>query len=233
MPNSTSKPNTARPNTVRPNTPSYRRIDQPLTDAARQARLALKLGNVPYVSRRELRPPNAMLKRFDSRYWKRLLRYLYIRFVRIRSSPGAIARGMAAGVFAGVFPLIGLQSIMGIAIASLVRGNKVVAVAATFISNPLTSIPIFAFNFHLGRWLLGVPEKDALPSSMADTSAWFEMGLDVFIAMMLGSLIVGLIGSVLGYYVGHAAARRVAVLKAAKQKKQEAKRKQSKYRSQD
>jgi uncharacterized protein len=178
-------------------------------------------------------PQHPVLKTLDSQYWQRLLRYLYVRFLRIQSSPEAIARGTAAGVFAGAFPLIGLQSIFGIAIAALIRGNKMVAVAGTFVSNPFTSIPIFAFNFYLGRWILGVPEKAALPASMTDINAWLSMGADVFIAMMLGSLIVGSIGGALGYSLGLMVAQRVDRLKKAKQRKKEAQRRQSTYRIQD
>ena len=75
----------------------------------------------------------------------------------MRSSPGAIARGAAAGAFAGSFPFIGLQTIIGVAIASVLRGSKVIAAASTLISNPLTYVPLFALNFHIGRLLLRLP----------------------------------------------------------------------------
>jgi uncharacterized protein len=175
-------------------------------------------------SSRRRRNQHPVFKRLDSQYWKRLLRYLYVRFLRIQSSPEAIARGAAAGIFAGAFPLIGLQSVFGIAIAALIRGNKMIAVAGTFVSNPFTSIPIFAFNFYLGRWILGVPEKAALPASMTDINAWLSMGMDVFIAMLLGSLIVGGLGGLLGYYLGLVVAQRVETLKKAKQRRKEAQR---------
>ena len=54
---------------------------------------------------------------------RRYLRYFYYRFIRLRSSPEAIARGLAAGVFAGCFPLFGLQTIIGVALAATVRGS--------------------------------------------------------------------------------------------------------------
>lgn len=160
------------------------------------------------AGRRSL-PRNYVLKRLDALYWKRLLRYFYIRFLRMQSSPGAIARGAAAGVFAGSFPLLGLQTIIGIAIATCIQGNKVVAAASTWISNPFTYVPLFALNFHIGRRLLGLSPITELPTSPADLEAWLSMGRDVAAALMLGSLITGIVASVLGYYIGLAVALRV------------------------
>ncbi len=177
------------------------RPPQPPLDSSRR-RIKRRAG------RRSL-PQNSVLKRLDALYWKRLLRYFYIRFLRMQSSPGAIARGAAAGVFAGSFPLLGLQTIIGVAIATCIQGNKVVAAASTWISNPFTYVPLFALNFHIGRRLLGLSPITELPTSPADLEAWLSMGRDVAAALMLGSLITGIVASVLGYYIGLAVALRV------------------------
>ncbi len=166
-------------------------------------------------SRRPSLPQNFLLKWLHARYWQRLLRYFYIRFLRMRSSPKAIARGMAAGVFAGSFPLLGLQTIIGVAIASCIRGNKVVAAASTWISNPFTYVPLFALNFHMGRWLLRLPSIE-LPSSAVGIRVWMEMGMGVVAALMLGSFITGIVFSIAGYYAGLRIGRRVRTIKAAK-----------------
>ena len=171
------------------------------------------------ASRRAL-PKNSFLKRLDTLYWRRLFRYLQVRFLRMRSSPEAIARGIAAGVFAGSFPLMGLQMIIGVAIASIVRGNRVMAAASTWISNPLTYVPLFWLNFQVGRWLLRFPPTTELS---IDSSSWhwntfMSMGVQVFFSLMVGSFVVGLAVSVLGYFVGLAIARRVQHVKRRKQR---------------
>ncbi|MEL6468634.1 MAG: DUF2062 domain-containing protein [Cyanobacteria bacterium J06623_4] len=157
---------------------------------------------------------SGMVKLLDSRYWQRLLRYFYLRFLRMQGSPEAIARGVAAGVFAGSFPLLGFQTIIGVAIAATVRGNKVMAAVSTWISNPFTYLPIFALNFQVGRLLMGLPNTTVIPASPAGLSEWMSLGMTVTSALMLGSLVVGAVLSVLGYYVGLVLARRV---RAAKQ----------------
>lgn len=163
------------------------------------------------LTRRRSLPENGLLKRLDALYWKRLFRYFHVRFRRMRSSPEAIARGVAAGVFAGSFPLMGLQIIIGVAIAAAVRGNKAIAAASTWISNPLTYVPLFLLNFHVGCWLLRQPVTTELPISSTSWN-WNElmsMGLSVVGSLMVGSLVVGLVASFLGYFLGLAIARRV------------------------
>ncbi|NEQ51570.1 MAG: DUF2062 domain-containing protein [Leptolyngbya sp. SIO3F4] len=131
---------------------------------------------------------------------KRLIRYIYIRFVRLRSHPRAIARGLAAGVFAGSYPLFGLQTIIGIAIAVGIRGNKIVAAAGTWISNPFTYVPIYAFNYQVGRWILGQSTENNL--TQRSPQEWMSLGFDITVALMVGSTLVGLILAILSYYVG-------------------------------
>ena len=160
-------------------------------------------------------PKNIFLKRLDILYWKRLLRYVYVRFLRMRSSPKAIARGVAAGAFAGSFPLLGLQTFVGIAIASCVRGNKVVAAASTWVSNPITYVPLFALNYHIGRMLLRLPPTK-LPATAVGLDVWMSMGMGVGMALMLGSLIVGIVLSAVGYYVGLRVAKQLQARKLKK-----------------
>lgn len=70
-------------------------------------------------------------------------------------SHGQRARGLAAGVFCGCFPFFGLQTLLGIALATALRGNHLFAAAGTWISNPLTYVPLYWFNDQIGTWLLG------------------------------------------------------------------------------
>lgn len=193
----------------------YSTVDRPGEQSPEKSKGAKKRLPSWLYSRRSSRaarrslPENFFLKRLDTLYWKRVLRYLYIHFLRMRGSPTVIARGVAAGVFAGSFPLLGFQTLIGVAIAALVGGNKVVAAASTWISNPLTYLPLFALNFHIGRLLLRLPPTTVLPLASGHLNDWMAMGLDVAAALMLGSCVVGLIASVLGYYLGLTIAQRV------------------------
>ncbi len=104
------------------------------------------------------------------------------------------ARGLAAGVFCGCFPFFGLQTLLGVGLASLVRGNHLLAAAGTWISNPLTYVPLYWFNYQLGSWLLGPghgwPSLDVLKGQ----GLW-ELGWSFSSRLLLGSTIVGTVAS--------------------------------------
>ncbi|MGD1906140.1 MAG: DUF2062 domain-containing protein [Leptolyngbyaceae cyanobacterium] len=133
--------------------------------------------------------------------WRRQFRYLYLRFLRLRAHPTELARGLAAGVFAGLFPLFGLQTIIGIVIASVVRGNKLMAAAGTWVSNPFTYLPIYTFNYQVGRWLLGRQDSQSF-TDLESLQALLDAGADVTSALFLGCCVVGGICSALSYGLG-------------------------------
>ena len=115
-------------------------------------------------------------------------------------TPGQRARGLAAGIFCGCFPIFGLQTLVGIAMASVVRGNHLLAAAGTWISNPFTYVPLYWFNYRIGSLLLGPgrqwPGFDALQRD--DVS---QMGWSVISRLMLGSSITGAVCAALGWWL--------------------------------
>ncbi|AFY69516.1 Protein of unknown function DUF2062 [Thalassoporum mexicanum PCC 7367] len=162
--------------------------------------------------RQEQAPPIKPIKLDKKRKkgWQRQLRYIYLRVIRSNSSPKSIARGLAAGVFSGMFPFFGLQTIIALVLAFVLRGNKLVAAIATWISNPITYIPLYMFNFYLGKWLLG--GNKAVPFSPMDIGSWNELGSlggMVLGSLLLGCLVSGTIAGVISYFVGVWLFRRV------------------------
>ncbi len=141
------------------------------------------------------------------RRWHRFWRYYYWRLVRQKGSPEFLARGLAAGVFAGLFPLFGLQTILGVALAILFRGNKWMAVAGTWISNPLTYGPIFWLNFEVGQWLLKSHEVFELERIQSAT-ALLEVGADFLMILGLGCLVMASLSAFLSYFFGIKLIRR-------------------------
>lgn len=134
--------------------------------------------------------------------WSRRLRYFYYRFVRLRATPEAIARGLATGVFAGCFPFFGLQTIIGITLAALLRGSKLVAAAGTWVSNPFTYFPLFAFNFHVGQWVLGNKNDSIRFVGLESWQEVMDLGTDLIVVLFVGSFIVGIVSAVFSYFVG-------------------------------
>jgi uncharacterized protein len=141
------------------------------------------------------------MRKLTQPQWRRQLRYIYLRFLRLQGTPDQLARGMAAGVFAGSFPLFGLQIVIGVAVATVLRGNRMMAAAATWVSNPLTYVPIFAFNYQIGALLLGGGPVETF-QHLDSLRSWMDMGTEVSVRLMLGSTIVGVIAGVATYYGG-------------------------------
>ncbi len=146
------------------------------------------------------RPPAPPVPRRLQPGWQRRLRYYYCRFLRLQGTPAAIARGLAAGVFAGCFPIFGLQTLVGIALAIPARGNKLAAAAGTWISNPLTYVPIYFFNFRLGQRLLGW-EFD-LAGVDWQSAEILDFGGGFLFTLFLGCSVSGLVLASLSYGLG-------------------------------
>jgi uncharacterized protein (DUF2062 family) len=115
---------------------------------------------------------------------------------RQEGSPGQRARGLAAGVFMGCFPLPFLQMVLGMALASLLRGNHLLAAAGTWISNPFTSLPLYVLNYHVGSLLLG-PGPDWPGADLLSHPDPLSLGWSFTSRLALGSTVVGLICAVL------------------------------------
>jgi len=104
-------------------------------------------------------------------------------------TPGQRARGLAAGVFCGCFPFFGLQIVLSIGVASLARGNHLLAAAGTLVSNPITYVPLYWFNFVVGSRLLG-PLAGTDLDDVNRSNLW-DQGWDVLQRLLLGSTLVG------------------------------------------
>lgn len=145
--------------------------------------------------------PTYYLSKKRQPWWRRKLRYLYLRIIRLRSTTPAIARGLATGVFAGLFPFFGAQTILGIFLAVLVRGNKLTAAVGTWISNPLTYVPIYLFNFKVGQRLLGTYDLST-DVDWTSSAELLQAGQAFAVTLLLGCTVVGAIAAILAYCLG-------------------------------
>src|SRR5437762_8227353 len=82
-----------------------------------------------------------------------------LRLLAIRDTPGAIAGGVAIGIFFGFSPLFGLKTLLAIFFAWLSRSNILAAVlAATLHDVVLPLMPvIYRWEYAVGFWLLSSP----------------------------------------------------------------------------
>ena len=139
--------------------------------------------------------------------WKRLKNFFVHRVLHVDDTPHRIALGVAIGVFVAWTPTVGFQMPLTVALAWLLGANKLVGVAVVWISNPLTFVPIYLPNYHVGRWILGsdVPPPDfgkvinAAGGWLERVSTWWSVTWHAFLPLWVGGLLVGLTLAVLTY----------------------------------
>ena len=95
---------------------------------------------------------------------RKFYKYLYLRLIRQRGTASNLALSVAIGVFFGfVVPLF--QMLLAVVAAWALKTNKIVAVACTWISNPLTGILSQAL------WIAGNPmPRRGIPNQNSLTS---------------------------------------------------------------
>ena len=120
-------------------------------------------------------------------------------FLEQNGSPIFNAKGIAFGVFSGCFPFFGFQTLLGVFLAQIGRGNIVLAAIGTWVSNPFTYIPLYLFNYRLGEFLLPNPENIIINPYLIKEDFWGQ-GWFFTSRLIMGSSLVGLIlGLIFGF----------------------------------
>ena len=112
-------------------------------------------------------------------------------FWRQDGSPFFNAKGIAVGVFSGCFPLFGLQTLLGIFLAQLIKWNVVLAAIGTWISNPFTYIPLYLLNYKIGAFFLRNSSDINFDPKLIKIDFW-NQGLILTSRLILGSFVVGM-----------------------------------------
>ena len=114
--------------------------------------------------------------------------------------PWRMGLSAAIGAFIAVTPTIGFQTVFVIALVSLVRGNRGLALVTSGIANPWTIPFIVYIDFKVGSFLLG-------NGSWVDLTEQFTFGTlgDAYMRVLVGSLMVGtalavIIGALVGAF---------------------------------
>jgi hypothetical protein len=89
-----------------------------------------------------------------ARYVLRGRKFIKDRILHVDDTPHAIALGAGIAMFITFLPLIGIQTILSVAVAALFRANKAVCVPIVWITNPFTAVPLYGACLALGRTLV-------------------------------------------------------------------------------
>ncbi len=128
---------------------------------------------------------------------------LYRKIAHIDDSPQRIALGFGLGVFAGILP--GTGPVAAVLLATLVRVNKVSALAGSVLTNTWLSLVIFLVSAKVGARVMNV-EWEALSQRsqklFQDFSwqiLWDKTNLEFLLPIFVGYILVGFMCGVVAY----------------------------------
>ncbi|MBX3438484.1 MAG: DUF2062 domain-containing protein [Planctomycetaceae bacterium] len=139
----------------------------------------------------------------DPRQWLRAL-------LMLDDTPHSIALGAAIGVFISLTPTVGIQMLIVFFVALLTRPffrfNKMAAVIAVYISNPLTVVPLYWFNYTVGTlYAPSTISRDEF-AAIFDFNGFQEwwhavvtLCVEVGVPLLIGSLIVASLCGIVTY----------------------------------
>ena len=114
-----------------------------------------------------------------------------------QGSPSQRALGFGVGIFSGCFPFFGLQTLMGVFLAKILKGNSILAALGTWISNPFTYVPLYYFNYRVGSLLIN-NDKDIVDLSPITINELWSQGWYLSSRLIIGSISVGLVTGIIG-----------------------------------
>ncbi|MCZ7648294.1 MAG: DUF2062 domain-containing protein [Planctomycetota bacterium] len=155
--------------------------------------------------------------RINGRRWIR-------KILSLNDPPESIAASVAIGIFIAWTPTIGLQMIISFALCIVARVNRIAGPLMAWLTNPLTIPPIFYFNYLVGTFIfedsvdaeVAHQRMDAAWERMGEVGLWdfvtfnrqqikmwfselFNLGAEIMIPLLLGSIAVGLVLGVVSY----------------------------------
>ena len=175
------------------------------------------------VPRRVLGSPPPT-KKGGSRRIKYIINQWIHRLIHLNESPYRIAMGCACGIFCSALPIFG-QTFIGMIAALVLRASVIASLPWTWISNPLTTLPMWYGGYRLGIWImpgkhkpLSYTEIQALMQNF-DQMDWTQglslLSTELWEALQplwLGTVVMGLAMAapsfILVYYVAKGILRR-------------------------
>ncbi|CAF0704450.1 DUF2062 domain-containing protein [Candidatus Methylacidithermus pantelleriae] len=132
------------------------------------------------------------------------------RLVSLPEAPHRIALGFCVGFFLGFTPFFGFKTVLAIAIAWVLRGNKIAALIGLNLHDiVLPLLPaLFKIEYIVGNWVLG--RTDAPPSILQhlrevrfSDALHGELLSTLGIPLIVGSFVLGLPATVAVYFAIH------------------------------
>lgn len=153
-----------------------------------------------------------------------MYRYIYNKLIRpiftINDTPHSIALGVALGVFVSLTPTVGFQMLTVVIIGTFIKANRIIAAVLCWISNPVTTLPMYYGYYWLGATILGLDlwafknfstRIDGFMNDIDRLGYWTsltKLGSETLLPLWLGSLIIAVVVSIPLYPLTRRALRK-------------------------
>jgi uncharacterized protein (DUF2062 family) len=118
----------------------------------------------------------------------------------VKETPHKIALAFSIGLFVGISPLIGIHTVLGLALAWVLRLNRMVTLTGVYITNPWSMVPIYTFCTWIGMLIVGV---DIVPSDINWSHVRMSTVLmefrHIIVPFAVGSTVVGAASAFFAY----------------------------------
>ncbi|MGB8992636.1 MAG: DUF2062 domain-containing protein [Desulfobaccales bacterium] len=131
---------------------------------------------------------------------RRVLRYQWLKLLRLQEDPRKIAWGMALGVFVGVTPTIPFHTVIALSLAALLRVSPVTAFIGIQVGNPLTVPAFYLAAYKVGQFLLYRGRPLVFPE-VCSYNAWFQVLCQGGLALQVGGIIIAIPPAIVAYFV--------------------------------
>ncbi|MGE3313913.1 MAG: DUF2062 domain-containing protein [Planctomycetaceae bacterium] len=147
--------------------------------------------------------PTRILRNLDPRALVR-------RILAVDDTPHAIALGVAVGMFVACTPTLGIRmaivAVFAVATWRWFYFNRSAALLTTCLSNPVTTVPLYYFNYWIGsRFIDGRVSREDFARALdyQSLAEWWQAAewllIEVGTPLLLGSLLVASVMSVATY----------------------------------
>ena len=128
--------------------------------------------------------------------FERQLKYYYLKLIGLRDEPHELALGIALGIFTGMMPIIPFQTALAVTLALFFKARYF----------------LYYYCYKVGTFLLGIPEKKAIFSSitaamksgeapMVLVAKIIHAGSTIVAAFLVGGFVMGIVFGSPSYFV--------------------------------
>ncbi len=152
-------------------------------------------------------------KKYKQMNPKRIVKYYYLKFMRMKGDPQSLAIGTAIGVFIGITPTMPLHTILIIPLTIVTRTSTIAALMGSLlVCNPITYVPQYYLATIIGNtltpyelsWVRIKGVLDILlqhPGLYKSLGALAGLGYEAAIVLVVGGIVLALPCAIASYFL--------------------------------